>query len=123
MKKQFLMVSVIVLVWLSIFTMGFNEDHHHMVKDLELHAVKITEVKNAKIFYVDLEEANKDIISIHNIEVAKDFRIRELTEEKEGFVKVLGLGALENSKGILTTCKVCGRAVSMLKSNNLRESL
>ena len=118
-------VSSIITMCVALFALSFviiqppaaqcQETHRHHINELRLKAVKIIDVKNAKLAFVDLEEDNikNMVVTLHEVEVDREFRFINLKENKDGngSYEILGLGALKNSIGILSICSGCKKAV------------
>jgi len=122
--KTNLRTTILVLV---VFVLGMGgmiwhveagaqiKEHAHRTKDLRHFAARILEVKNAQIYFVDLEEDRDAVVRTEHLEIDRVFRLVEFsdTHKESGTYRILGLGALEGSTGVLTFCSVCNRALGM----------
>ena len=103
-------LATIILVVCSLSILAQNVHVHH-VHSLQQFAAKILDVKNGEVFFQDLEENEIGVVMVKHAQVDKEFRVLEvkMDNNSDGNIKILGLGALEHSSGILSVCKDCGK--------------
>ena len=119
MKTKLFQTTVAWAVFLfgmsaMLWSVEAGQEHLHKTRDLRHYAARIVDVKNGEIYFTDLE-SEPGVVLIQHAFVDKEFRLVKMREGKGGIgtFEVLALGALQDSKGILTICTECGRAVGM----------